>query len=125
MVSQGTKDLVADGAWARNGTRRTPEAEGLTRDQGWTEDYEQLGTGSLPDRGVFNQQWFEQTSAIVDVVGMGVPVWDATLDYTVTDDAVPFVTTSSGLWRLESASGPGHGGAVDPEAEGQDAWRRY
>ena len=55
MVSQPYKDLIADGAWARdaettgdNPDRQTPEDAGLDRSQGWPLAYEQVGSDKTP-----------------------------------------------------------------------------
>ena len=125
MVSAGTKALVADGPWARTGNRRTPEDAGIDRAEGWTEAYEQRGSGKLPEAAVTNQRRYEHEDAFIHVVARGVPAWSADLDYEPSADAHCFVTTSTGLWVSSVASGPTNGGAVNPDAPGQTTWRRY
>ena len=88
-------------------------------------DFEQIGSGSTPQRRVFNQRDYETDSGLVDIAAMGIPEWDVELDYTPASDAACFVTTSSGLWLTFTNTGPTYGNATDPETAGQTIWRRY
>lgn len=126
-VVQALKDLIGDGAWAADtpDERQTPEDAGLTRAMGWPVSYEQRGSGKHPERRVFNQLHWEITSAILDIAHCGVPPHSLEVDYVPTDDAECFVTTTSGLWRTRTATGPSYDNAVSPDTEGQTIWRRY
>ena len=127
MVSQPYKDLIGNGAWARSNTanRQTPADAGLTRADGWTVAYEQIGSGSTPERRVFNQRDYETDSGLVDIAAMGIPEWDVDLDYTPASDAACFVTTDGGLWLTFTDTGPTYGNATDPDSSGQTVWRLY
>ena len=126
MVSQPFKDILSDGAWARDGAfRETPEDAGIDRGDGWTVAYEQIGSGSLPERDVFNQRDYELDSGLIDIAAMGVPEWDADLDYTPAADAACFVTTSTGLHVTRMNTGPTYSNATDPDTPNQQVWRRY
>ena len=117
MVSDGYKSLISDGAWSSNtGNRATPESEGLTRADGWVVAYEQIGSGSTPEREVFNSREWEHTSALIDIAARGVPEWDAEVDYTPASDAACFVTTATGLHVTRMNTGPTYGNATDPDA---------
>ena len=127
MVSPAYKDLIADGAWSRSAAsnRQTPAQLGITRANGYRIAYEQIGSGSEPERTGFNQREYEQTSALIDVAAMGVPAWDVAVDYTPATDAACFVTTPTGLHVTNTATGPSTGNATDPDSAGQTVWRRY
>ena len=126
-ISDATKALIADGIWASSeaADRETPENLGIRRIDGWTVAYEQPGSGREPERTLFNEQGFEQESAIHDIVGFGVLAWDAGVDYVHDDTGHAFATTSTGLWVSERASGPARGNATNPDTPGQTVWRRY
>lgn len=125
MVSQPYKDLISDGAWARDGQRETPESEGLTRANGFPISYEQIGSGDHPQHDVFNQRDFELDSSLLDIAAAGIPEWDAEVDHTPTSDAACFVITASGLWLTFENTGPAYGNATDPDLANQQIWRRY
>ena len=84
MVSQGYKDLLTGGLWASSDVadRELPEEVGLTRADGWTVAYEQQGSGSEPERTIFNQLLYELWSVGFDIADYGVPTWDDEVDYT-------------------------------------------
>ena len=126
-LSQGTRDLHAAGVWAAaaDADKTDPTDAGIARTRGWDQRYEQIDSGSYPERAVDNARSWEQESGIMDVLRAGVPAWDSTLDYAVTAAVRPFVTTPSGLWVALRSSGPGHGGSVNPDATRQTAWRMY
>ena len=65
--NQGYKDLLTGGLWASSDVadRELPEEVGLTRADGWTVAYEQQGSGSEPERTIFNQLLYELWSARV------------------------------------------------------------
>ena len=122
MVSQGYQDILDDGEWATSGDRDLPGDVGITRADGWPVAYEQIGSGSTPERPIFNELMFETWSALIDIANTGVPAWDTDVDYTPATDAHCFVTTATGLWRTNTATGPGTGNATDPDAAGQTVW---
>ena len=123
-ISSASKRLLADGVWARNGQRTTPEEAGLDRAEGWGASFEQHGTGQHPQRQVFNSRFSEFTAAIIDVFAQGVPSWDPEVDYTPADGAC-FVTTATGLWFTFTANGPSHRNTISPDAPDQLIWTRY
>ena len=127
MVSQPFRDLLAAGVWASSASalKDPPEDHGLDRSHGWGIAHEQVGSEELPELEVFNQQHYEIGSALRDIAAQGVLAWDPDLDYVPTAEAHCFVTTVAGLWVSGVPSGPGRGGAVDPETEAQTTWRRY
>lgn len=126
-ISQATKDLVADGVWARSAgaARAEPEDFGLDEAEGWPLPYEQVGSGKEPEREVFNELHHRISAGIIDTVHYGVPAWDAEVNYQPTADAHCFVTTASGLHVTDQGTGPMFGNATDPDASGQTIWRRY
>ena len=126
MVSQPYKDLLAAGAWARNGSnRQTPEELGIDREDGYNVAYEQIGSGKEPERTGFNQRLYEIDSAFIDIASMGVPQWDVALNYSPASDALCFATTPTGLWVTDQNTGPAYGNATDPDTPSQQVWRRY
>lgn len=127
MVSQPYKDLIEDGVWARNADalKDTPENLGIDRESGYVEAYEQVGSGKTPELEGFNQALHDIYSGLVDVAAMGVPAWDAELNYRPTADAACFATTATGLWVTFMDTGPDFGNATDPETANQQVWRRY
>lgn len=127
MVSQPYKDLIADGVWARDvaANRETPADLGITRADGYDVAYEQIGSGSEPERTGWNQREYEWTAAMIDFANAGVPEWDTGVDYTPASDASCFVTTATGLHLTNTATGPATGNATDPDAQSQTIWRRY
>ena len=127
MVSQAYKDLLTGGVWASSAVadRADPEEVGLNRADGWPVAYEQQGSGSEPERTVFNELDHELDAGLVDVAAYGVPTWDAEVNYTPASDAACFATTTTGLWLTFTATGPATGNATDPDAVGQTIWRRY
>ena len=124
-LSAGTRSLAAAGVWAEDGDRQSAEDADVDRAQGWDQRYEQIDSGRLPERAVWNGRDWEQESALFDILLAGVPAWDPDVDYQPTDEAHCFVTTATGLHVSLRASGPGLGGPVDPDGDGQDAWRVY
>ena len=102
-----------------------PEEVGLTRADGWTVAYEQQGSGSEPERTIFNQLLYELWSVGFDIADYGVPTWDDEVDYTPATDAACFATTATGLWVTMVSTGPATGNVTDPDAVGQTIWRRY
>ena len=127
MVSQQYKDLISDGIWAEDvdANRETPADLGLTREDGYPVAYEQIGSGSEPERTGWNQREYEFTSALIDFANGGVPAWDVEVDYTPASDAACFTTTATGLHLTTTNTGPTYGNATDPDAIGQAVWRRY
>ena len=107
--------------WASSGDREDPEDVGLTRADGWTVAYEQIGSGSEPERAVFNQLFRELSGWAIDRLRQGIPSWDIEVDYIHP----AFTTTASGVWVSTADSGPGSGNATDPDDSGQTLWRRY
>ena len=113
--------------WAEDGDRQDPETVGLDRAEGWPADYEQFGSGETPERTVFNQLFRELTGWARDVMGRGVLLWDAEIDYPVgafvvaNDDSLSPVRV---LYVAVAASGPSTGGAVVPVTDDM-VWRRY
>lgn len=107
--------------WADTGDRQDPEDAGIDRADGWDVTYEQLGSGSFPERAVFNQLLRELTGFHADLIAQGVLAWDPHVDYLHP----AFTVTATGMHVSLRASGPAAGGAADPDAVGQTAWRRY
>ena len=127
-LSDPYKALIADGVFASSDAaeRLTPAEAGLDRAEGWPLPYEQIGSGKFPEREVFNNHFYEKTSGLLDIAKFGVPQWDAEVDYPVTADAKPFVTTASGLWVSDVNTGPAYGNATDPDTPNQQTvWRLY
>ena len=126
-LSQPYKDLIDDGVFASSDAaeRLTPAEAGLDRAEGWPLAYEQIGSGKFPEREVFNNHHYEITSGLIDIAKFGVLQWDAAVNYPVTADAKPFVSTASGLWVSDVSTGPAFGNATDPDTLNQQTWRRY
>ena len=110
------------GVWARSGGRRPLDSG---RAGGWPEPFEQHGSGQTPGREVFNQRFWEVTSALADLLGSGVPVWDRLVDYRRPAGGTVFVMFGGWLWFAVADSGPGLGGAVEPVVGETGVWRRW
>lgn len=120
-VDAEAKKLLGN-LWADTGDREDPEDVGIARATGWPVSYEQIGSGSEPERTVFNQRFRELDGWASDRIRMGIPQWDIEVDYLHP----AFVTTSSGLHVTRSGNtGPTYGNATDPDADAQTVWRRY
>lgn len=126
-VSQAYKDLLGDGIWGSSAGAQVmlPEEAGLDREDGWPVAYEQFGTGKHPEREVWNGLLMEAVAALADIASQGILSWDAEVDYAVSDDAVPFVTTVTGVHVGLVPSGPSTGNPTDPDTPGQEVWRRF
>lgn len=121
MADTEAKQILGN-LWADTGDREDPEDVGIARTTGWPVSYEQIGSGSEPERTVFNQLLRELNGWASDRMRMGIGQWDIEVDYLHP----AFATTSSGLWTTNGANtGPTYGNATDPDADDQTAWRRY
>ena len=107
--------------WAEDGDREEPETVGIDRARGWTVEYEQLNSGSEPERTVFNQLMRELCGWALTRIREGVGVWDGRVDY----EHPAFCATTAGLHVSLESSGPSYGNAADPTSDGQTVWRVY
>ena len=107
--------------WADTGDREDPEEHGISRDRGWTADYEQIGSGSEPERTVWNQLMRELTGFAVDRLTMGIATWDSGVSY----QHPAFAASVQGLHVSLENTGPNFGNATDPTEAGQTVWRLY
>ena len=83
--------------------------------------YEQIGSGKTPERTGWNQLFRALNGWASDRLTMGIPQWDADVNYK----KFAFATTSQGLHVALNANGPRLGNGVDPSAVGQTTWRQY
>ena len=76
--------------------------------------------GETPRRRVFNEIYFRETSALVDIRNHGILPWDAAVDTlqggTKQVAGVPY--------RALVDNGPTHGNVTNPTADGQTVWER-
>lgn len=126
-LSAGYKALLRDGVWASGdgAVRELPESVGINRADGYGPAYEQLQSGKVVERAVFQELLHEITAALIDIAATGVPRWDAQADYQPPAGGASFVTTETGLWTTRTATGPSYGNAVSPDAPAQSIWRMY
>ena len=112
------------GVWASgpNADRGDPEDFGIDRSEGWDVAYEQIGSGSEPERLVFNQKMREWSGAFVDEMRRGIGLWDGLIDFP----QYARVIDSTGRKMLALiATGPRSGNVTDPTAPGQQIWREF
>ena len=119
MADTEVKKFIND-IWASDSTaeRVDPEDVGITRTVGWPEAYEQIGSGSEPERLVWQQKSREWDGGFAERTRYGALIpWDATINY------YQFARVGSGIHKYIStvATGPAHGNATDPATSGQSA----
>ena len=109
--------------WAEDGDREDPEDLGLDRAHGWPVAYEQIGSGSLPERVVFNQLLRELTGWARSVLSQGsILSWDVEVSYR----ASAFVTAGGRVWVSSVPTGPATGNPINPEDDtNNDVWGVY
>ena len=114
---------ILDNIWASDPLASREEIEDLGIDwaTGWTVAYEQIGSGKTPERTGWNQLLRALNGWASDRIRMGIPQWDAKVNYR----KFAFATTSQGIVVAKNANGPLLGNGVDPIAVGQTAWRLY
>ena len=124
MADTESKKMLA-GLWASdaNADRADPEAENITRTQGWTVAYEQQRSGRTPEREVFNQLFRELTGLFVEKIRLGgVLFYDQEIDYyqyarVLGSDGRKYVALV--------ANGPSTANISDPVADSGRIWRLY
>lgn len=120
MADAESRKILA-APWAENGIRTDPEDLGIVRTEGWPQRYEQIGSGFEPELAVWNQRFRELDGWARDRMTQGIGLYDADINYP----RHAFCVSTSGLKVALAPSGPGNGGAVDPETPDQTAWRTY
>lgn len=108
--------------WALNGDRISPEELGLDPETGWDVSYEQVGSGSEPERELFNQLLCSLSAAFIDEMRSGIGVYDAEIDYPQYARVID--STGRKMVAL-AATGPASGNATDPVTPGQEVWREF
>ena len=95
---------------------------GIDRADGWTEGYEQIGSGLEPEGPVWNQRWRELGGwAAENMRTGGLKGWDPDVNY------LQYARAAVGLSKYAAtvATGPAHGNTTDPLTPGQQVWRLY
>ena len=122
MVDTEAKKILGN-LWADDGLREDPEDHGLDRSTGWPEAYEQVGSGFEPELPVFQQLKRELDGFASDRITMGIPGYDADVNYVQP----AFAVGSNGkLYVSLVANGPAHGNTTAPVDDTAGAiWRMY
>ena len=120
--TQSKKVLGATWASASMAETEAPEDVGITRSTGYTLPYEQIGSGSEPERTVVNQLFRELNAWMTDNMRYGgVKPWDGDINYLQYARA----TVGRSKYYASVETGPVHGNSVNPTASGQTVWRLY
>lgn len=102
---------------------RAAVPDGL-REDGWGEEYSQVGGLPGPERLYFNQVVYELSKLVIEINQYGLPLpWSDKVDYKHT----AFVMGADGrMYRSQQDSGPGTFNARDPVEDTDNAyWRIY
>ena len=103
-------------------TAKTPRSTASRAIVGWTADYEQIGSGSEPERTVWNQLMRELTGV------RGRPSHHGYRHLgqrAVSYQHPAFAASDQGLHVSLENTGPNFGNATDPTEAGQTVWRLY
>ena len=121
--TEAKKDLTGAWASAEAADRTDPEDQGIDRREGFGVSYEQVGSGSAPERAVFNQKFREWDGLAIQGLRNGLPLsWDADVDYVLN----AFVKGEDGrIYVADEVTGPATGNPTDPLTDGQTVWRVY
>ena len=104
--------------WAGSGDVATPESLGLTRSEGWPDEFSEVG-GMTPRRRVFNQLFRELSALGVEInTHGGILAWDDEVPYDH-----PAVVMGSDNRPYESVQDSLN---VDPTRDSDNShWRRF
>lgn len=123
MADSESRKVIGN-LWASGATadRQDPEDVGITRTAGFNLPYEQIGSGSEPERTVFNQLFRELHGWMEENIRTGgVKPYDALIDYY----QYARVAVGASKYVALVANGPALGNTVSPTASGQQVWRIY